>query len=211
MINANVSAPTIGSRGIYTLLPPYNTLTTPGEEYTCQGLRLLTDMVSDGLDPMTTVYVSHALTKVEYDLALTNGVYIVSLQGSSGQHILVPANYISGQPVTDGIKYAVKIIGLSLGPLAIDRDLSNLSTTLSNIVHDQLGVVPEVRVVQVSKVTLVPPADHVIIEGARVVLTTATPSDRVVAIKSKTTLDQALIKIQQLEAYIIANRLKLGI
>lgn len=211
MPNINSTAPSIGSRGLFTLMAPYDSLTTPGEEYTCQGLRTLRDIISSGIDALNTVYVAHTLTDVEYNDGLLRGVLIVSLQGSSGQLIQVPANYIASLPITDGIRYAAKIIGLSLGPLPLDRDLSLLSTTLANVVKDQLGVIPEVRVVQTSKVVVVPVPNHRAIDRARLNNAVAAPSDKLKLVQHQTTLDQALAKIQVLEAYIMANRTKLGI
>lgn len=211
MPNINVNAPQIGTKGIYTLLPPYNAILNPNEEYTCQSLRTLTEMSNSGTDPAKSIYLDHALTDVEYKDGLTRGVLIVSLLGSSGQWVNVPANYIAGAPVTDGVPYVVKIIGLSLGPMAVNRDLSNLSTSLSNVVKDQLGIEPEVKIVQVSKTTLVPLLNHNAIETARGLNKVLAPSDKAKVMTVTTTLDQALLKIQALEAYIMANRVKLGI
>lgn len=211
MPDININAPKIGAKGIYTLLPPYSDILSPNEEYVCQSLRTLTEMSNSGVNAAKLIYLDHALTEVEYKDGLARGVLIVSMLGTSGQWINVPANYIAGAPITDGVPYVVKIIGLSLGPVAVDRDLSNLSASLSNVVKDQLGLEPEVKIVQVSKITLVPLLNHKTIETARGLNKILAPSDKAKVMTVTTTLDQALLKIQALEAYIMANRTKLGI
>lgn len=197
--------PTIGSSGYFELRAPYDQAVLPDERYTCQAVRKLSDYLANNEDPKTDIYDANGIDEAEYDLDVEADMYIVSLQGETGQWVYVPARYLVKYPIVNGIPYRSMMIGVSLPPLPADRDLSFLTTDMGNLVRDTLGVDVQIDLMETSMVILVSKDRHDLEQAQRDLVTTGRLTDRARYISTQTQLDQALLKIQQLEAYIMAN------
>lgn len=194
--------PTIGMKGVYSLKAPFDQLLIAQAEYTCRAVRQLNDFVLNQEDPLTTIYLANGLTEVDYQLDLSEDMVIVSLQAGVGQWIIVPGRYVLGYPDTGGVPYHGVLLGVNIGAMPVNADLSVLESSISNLVYDQIGLRPHISPVQISNVTLVPYEDHTALLTARQARVTMQLSDsgRVAALQQQ--LDSALTRIQVLEKYI---------
>ncbi len=203
--------PAIGSVGTYTLLAPFNTMILPDDEYTCTAIRNISDYISNADDAYTTVYADNGLTQTDYQNDLAANMPIVSLQSSVGHWMYVPARFIVTFPITNGVPYCNKIIGVNIGAVPVNMDLTFLIASISNVVADNLGITPEIKQVVTSKTSSIPVTEDAAIQTARKGRITASLTDTGKLLNMTNNYNTALTKIAALEAYILANKTVLGI
>lgn len=194
--------PAIGSLGFYNLIEPFNHPNLGVEQYSCQSVRTINDLIANQLDPFALYYEPKGLTEDDYKYGLENNVPIIGLQSSKGHWIFVPANYLLSYPNPNGVPYHVLMLGVSLGAVPVDKDFSGLHTSIKNLIHDKIGIIPEIKEVQISEVSLIPSETHDAIETARAALAVNNLSDSARVENLTGQLNTALLKIQELETYI---------
>ena len=194
--------PALGSTGIYTFSAPFDTILPVSEKYTCQSVRSITELIASGVDVYANYYLSNSLTQGDYDAAVVNNTYIISLQSSIGVWAFVPANFIGTPRSVNGVGYNVVALGVSLGAIRVESDLSAIKTAISNLVRDNYGVTPIVKEIQVSKVKYITNENDLIINNARTALINNMSTDRAKLLVLQNNLDAALLKISGLETYI---------
>lgn len=197
--------PTVGSEGYYTVLPPFDTILVPNILYTCQAVRRLNDYLANNENPKEKIYTRYGLGDNVYTDDLKNDMFIVSLQAGVGQWIYIPARYILGYPVSNGVKYHDVMLGVNLGSIPVDLDLSVVKTAVSNAVHDTLGITPTIADVEISKTIIVTHEQHKSIMDVRLGHMTLYLSDRAKVDKGQTDIESLQYKITQLEEYIKTN------
>lgn len=195
----------IGTTGIFNLKPSFASLLTPRTIYTCQSVRKLSEIIASGVDPYLEYYQPAGVSASNYDTDRADDVTILSLVSSTGQWVYVPDSYVLSYPETNGVTYIAVMLGISLGALPANRDLSALKTIITNIVRDTIGVDSVVQEIAVSAPSIVPYADSLIIEAARTTLISIVKSDRALLNKANIDLATAQAKVLALENYIKAN------
>lgn len=196
--------PTVGSSGAYELRSPLDTLVTPGERYTCQAVRRISDYLANNEAVKEDVYTAHGIA-AEFDADADTDAYIVSLQSAKGHWLYVPARYIVTYPITNGIPYRTLAIGISLPSLPVTQDLSYLTVELENLISDTLGVIPVIKQVETSRVVLVDKDRHDTVQMDRTALSANRLTDRSRYMSLIQEHQAALQKIVELEAYIKAH------
>lgn len=204
---ANLIIPTIGESGYYTLKPPFDASMIPNTVYTCQGIRRIGEYLAYNEDVFTDVYVKNGLTEADFQKDQASNMYIVSLQSETGQWIYVPASYIESYPIMNGVKYQNFMLGVSLGALPVNLDLTAIQGLVSNVIYQNLGITPKIVLTALSKPVLVDTAQHETIQNARLVRATQKLTDYGRWQQTVTQLQQAVEQIQQLEAFIKKNYL----
>jgi hypothetical protein len=204
----NMILPTVGSSGYFELRTPFDQVILPNERYTCQAIRKLSDYLANNEDPKVEIYDANTISEAEYDQDVQDDMYIVSLQGETGQWVYVPARYVVKYPIVNGIPYRSMMVGVSLPPLPADKDLSYLSTDITNLIKDSLGVDVQIDLMETSMVILVDKARHDLEQAQRDALANGRTTDRSRYVSTQAQLDEALFKIQQLEGYIVANHIQ---
>lgn len=194
--------PVIGSKGFFNLLPPFDTATLNKVEYTCQAIRRISDYVANNEDPKTDIYTANNISEDIYKEDLANDAYIVSLQSRSGHWLYVPYRFIQSYPSANGIGYVAKMIGVSIPPVPIDQDLSNVVSTLTDVASSLLGVNVATRVVEISKVSYVTQDIHVTKQTERAIAAAGTHTlyAQVQSLTSENSVLRA--KVAELENYI---------
>ncbi len=197
----DVILPTIGSSGTYTLRVPLDTVITPGERYTCQAIRRISDYLANNEAIKEDVYVKLGIDN-EYDIDASADAYILSLQSAKGHWLYVPAHYLVTYPITNGIPYRTVAIGVSLPSIPVTQDLTYLEIEIQNIISDTLGVVPVIKQVETSRVVLVDKDIHDTLQMDRDALSANRLTDRTRYMSLLQEHQIALDKIQALEQYI---------
>lgn len=199
---SNLVIPTIGDSGFYTLKAPFDTLMATDTVYTCQAIRRIGDYLAYNEDVYTDVYVANGLSESDFEADQRLNMYIVSLQSEAGQWLYVPASFIISYPVSNGVQYQNFMIGVSLGALPVDTDLSPIQTLIKNVVFQNFGVTPKTNVVQLSKPVLVGSLKHEAIKTARLQRAVEKKTDFARWQEAVRDLTEAQEKIQILENYI---------
>lgn len=166
--------PDIGATGLYQLAAPFAALLIPNAMYTCRAIKRFSEVSSLGVDPFETYYEPHGLTEAKYKADDKEAACIVSLQAGSGNWIYVPSTYIQAFPSTNGVKYNVTILGVSLGGIPDNLNLTPLQTLISDTVYGSLGIRPSFKTVVVSDPAMVNNEDHLKLEEARLANITIT-------------------------------------
>lgn len=197
--------PTIGATGFWQLSAPFDSLMAQDEMYTCQAIRRLGDYIAFNEDPLTNIYTFYGLTEDDFNADQAANMYIVSLQSEKGQWLYVPARYLLGYPIMNGVQYKTMMLGVGLGALPVDMDLSAIQTLISNVVYENLGITPKMSPVALSKALLVSRENHDRIETARLARASQKKTDYSRYRETLQQLNQANAKIQALEAFIKAK------
>lgn len=194
--------PTVGSKGSFKLLPPFDVIVIEGELYTCQAVRSINDYLANNEDPYTDIYLKYQLTQSDFDTDVQANMHIVSLQSDKGHWVHAPAKYILTYPLVNGVPYRSFVLTASLPAFPTGRDLTFLNTEITNLCRDTLGVTPVVRLVESSRVVLVSTDKHDTITTTRTAVTNGRSTDRARYIELEQRHTQALAKIAALEEYI---------
>jgi len=202
---AELILPTIGSSGYYELRAPFDTIIIPYERYTCQAIRKISEYLANNENPKTLIYDKYQLTEDDYTSDAEQNMSIVSLQSAKGHWLYVPARYIVTYPITNGIPYRSIMIGVSLPSIPAEKDLSNLETDIGNLIVDTLGVTPAIRLVETSRVVLIPKDKHDITQSTRDATANGRLTDRSRYMSLLLEHQAALDKITALETYIKDN------
>lgn len=198
--------PAIGSIGLFTLLDPFQNDLHANAQYTCVSVRRLADFAQLGVDPKALYYDPKGIdVSIWTRDSLAGDVCIVSLQATSGDYVRVPTSFIAGAPAIGGVPYTALVLGISLGAVPDALDLSNLYTSVENLVKDVMGVTAQVKSVAVSETQLLSQADASALEAARTALITSTLTDSAKLLAAQQALSEANDKITVYEAYIAAN------
>lgn len=159
--------PTVGARGFYSLKAPYDSKIAQNEAYTCQAVRRIGDFLALNEDPLNNVYLYNGLTEEDFNNDQKENIFIVSLQSDRGQWLYVPVSYINAYPIMNGIPYQTMMLGVSLGAIPADLDLTAIQAMVSDLIFENMGIHPQISPVVTSKQKLVARNDHETIETAR--------------------------------------------
>lgn len=195
--------PVIGSKGSYTFISPFNRYSNNGEIYTCQAIRTIGDYIIENNDPLNNIYLAENLTEDDYNQDKANNINIITLQRSDSSWLRIPSRFISAYPIMNGIEYHQVALGVSLGMLPINYDLSTLETFISNVVYGVLGIIPQFSQVELSNPVLVTIEKDQQLSTARAANITFKLNDNLLLQKTQAELDDSLTKIKFLEKYIL--------
>lgn len=132
--------PSIGVRGYYEFNAPFNTITSNSQALTCTSLRTIKDINLVITNAYDTIYGSYGLDKSVYDSDLSSNIIIASFMADDNNYYYIPTEYITKAVDTNGYLYKNNTISFDLGILREDIDLTALTTLLSGVIKDYLGV-----------------------------------------------------------------------
>lgn len=194
--------PPVGTRGLYRLLAPFDTLLLPNVAYRCAAVRSLSEIVAAGGNPEADYYTPAGLTTEKYLADAGEGVCIVSLQTSANNTVHVPSSHIASYPNLGGVPYSALVLAISLGAVPDSLDLTYIKSKIADTVRENLGIDSTVKTVVVSHPTLLTDVEHTTIEAARRARVGTVVTDYSRYIEAAAQRDSAYQKISELEAYI---------
>lgn len=197
--------PTIGASGYFDVQPPFDLLMAKGQIYTCQGIRKISDYLANSEDPKKVIYDKYGITTAHWIDDAAANMSIVSLQSDKGHWLYIPAKFINTYPLTNGIAYRSVMIGAALPPIPVTQDLTDLETSISNLIIDALGITPVVKLVETSAAVAVTDTKHIETQTARNAIATGRNTDYSRYANLLIQHQIALDKIQELESYILLN------
>jgi len=154
--------PPIGTKGVFSFKAPFDTVDKIGatEELTVTAVRSLIELVNSDEKPYDTIYTPIGLTITEYKEDLDTNVPIIVLIKTNGDHFYVPADRIKSLPDISGYRYRKVMIGMNLGSLPMDYDLTLLKANLESSVKESTGIVTVATAIPMSAITYVTAAEH---------------------------------------------------
>lgn len=165
---ANFIEPKVGSKGVYTFKPPYDSLTNNQTELECMAVRKLTNALASGENVFAKYYKPYKLTQADYEVDLLQDITLVDLQSALGSWVYVPNSYIASYPDSSGVRYRVMALAVELGAIPDTLVLDPIIDDIRALLHSRLGVIPTIQPVAVSQPALVSYSDHERLETARI-------------------------------------------
>ena len=132
--------PAIGTKGVFTFAPPFDTKINNALEYTVSSMELLSSIYNDGRKPFDTIYKMATMTEEDYAEDIKDNVFIVAFTSSGCETFYVPSDRIKSSRRTDGYTFVGKALAISLGNVPLDLDLSALKSILTDTVYDAIGI-----------------------------------------------------------------------
>ena len=199
--------PQIGTTGLYSLLPPFNTQLVADTLYSCIAVRKLSDILAAGGDPFAEFYEPHDIDASKYEADVAMDVCIVSLQAGSHVVLRVPSSYITGLPNIGGVPYLTMALGISLGSIPNKLDLTYIKSKIRDDVAEYMGVESEIHEMAISLPILLSNEQAQIVETARQAKIGTVVTDWSKYLAEKALRESAEQRIQELEAFIKANHI----
>lgn len=197
--------PSLGMKGFYELNAPLDVLISPNESFVCKSLRKLSDYLHNNENPKEIIYAKYGLTDLDYENDLKEDITIASLQNDIGHWINVPVRYFTKYPDLSGVNYKSYAIGISLPSFPITTNFDSLISSISVLISDMLGVVPEIRLIETSREITVSDTTHQLTTTERRARIVNSSSYRVKYLTTLSSLAETQSKLQALEQHIINN------
>lgn len=194
--------PSIGVKGLYHLLSPFDTALLPNVPYECTAIRSMSELVASGIDPQATYYTPAGLTTAIYLSDTAAQVRIITLQSDSGIPVYVPSTYLNTFPDIGGVPYTTLVLAINIGAIPDYLNLAYLKSKIAATVLENLGIVSEVKTVVVSQPTILSQATHATVEAAREAIVGVVSTDYARYLAAAAQRDSALKKIVELETYV---------
>jgi hypothetical protein len=194
--------PPLGATGLYRLKAPFDSALLEGVAYTCESVRSIQDITSDGIDVYAAYYQPYQLSQDDYNADVSNGARIVTLVASIGNKVNVPSTYIQGLPDINGVPYLGMMVALDLAVLPTNIDLTQLKQRLESTVMEVLGVATTMNTVVTTYPFLKTQNEHIIIEGTRQMNITETQTDYAKYVAARDLAASLQQKVTLLEQYI---------
>ena len=166
--------PGLYSTGKYTVRSPR--LIDADTIYTCIAIRSFDDVYQKGEDVYETYYEPYGIVNgvsvdgrpFDFELETANNPNIITLQNKFGALYYVPDTFITSYPNQTDVIYSQRILSVTLGPLPIDLDISNITAEIADLVTDKLGIAnPIVRENSVPVLTNPSYEEHLSMERSR--------------------------------------------
>ena len=207
-MSQNPILPYINTAGTWVLKAPYDTLLSKQERYTCISVTKLEKLVSMGDEPYDDYYEPKSIPQDTYQNDLISQVCIITVRDEAGQLYSFPSSYLVSFPSGNGVEYGVLGLAVTIGPLPIDTNLTELKQRVKDLVKDTVGVEGDVVSLLLSNPEIVSFASHESMKASRklnIRECNTTPA-QVKALESE--LRAARNKIQTLEAALIKLKKK---
>lgn len=196
--------PKIGTRGIYTLLPPFATKLLDKTAYTCIAVRRLADIVAAGGDPKAQYYTPNSLSDDQYAADAAANVCIITLQAGSLSTEYIPSSFIAGFPDIGGVPYTRLLLAADLGALPNSLDLNYTLQRVQDVILENLGVTATVQPVAASVTSNLSDTEHTALTAARQNAITNVGTDYARLLDTQQQLAFALSRVSELEAFIVS-------
>ena len=192
----------VGQEGRWELLSPFNNILKTDIKYKCTAIAKIKSYLSEGIDVYSDIYRKYNIPYDVYQEDLSADSAIILLQNDLGDLLKIPENYFKDVPIVEGVLYAVKVLGFSLGPLPKDIDLTYATQKCKDVLLDTLGVNSTPKVIIVSTDKLMSYEEDTIATAAREILIKQSNTEKSKIIELENRLATANTKIAALEEYI---------
>lgn len=128
----------VGDDTAFNFLPPYDALLSNKTYYVVVSVSLLQSLVDKGLNPKENIYKLNGIES-DYDSDISANIHIAEL--SLGSKVFyVPLNKIVSKNNVPQIAYSERVIGIKLGFIPHDEDLSVILSDLNLFIKNRLGI-----------------------------------------------------------------------
>lgn len=199
--------PSVGTKGIYVLKPPFDALMKPNTLYTLDADRTFSEIETFGQNIFTVYYNPFRLTEQDVARDRAAGERIITLMNPDNPPIYVPTSYVDRYPDLNYRPYNQYVAVLSFGPMADDTLFEPVIQGLKNTTSEFLGVEPEVHIAFMPLSDAITPEQHANLEATRQAAISNRETDYARLYAAKATIAQQEQRIAILEKIVIDNGL----
>lgn len=134
----DISQIEVGDRTAFNFLPPYDSILSNKTIYRVESLSTLSSLVEKGIDPKENIYVLYDIMS-DYETDIVNDIVIVELSLSS-KMFYIPLNKIVNKNNEPQVAYSERMIGIKLGFIPDDEDISSLISDIDLLIKARLGI-----------------------------------------------------------------------
>lgn len=134
----DISQIEVGDRTAFNFLPPYDSILSNKTIYRVESLSTLSSLVEKGIDPKENIYTLYDIMD-DYETDIVNDIVIVELSLSS-KMFYIPLNKIIDKNNEPQVAYSERMIGIKLGFIPDDEDISSLISDIDLLVKARLGI-----------------------------------------------------------------------
>lgn len=134
----DISQIEVGDRTAFNFLPPYDNILSNKTIYRVESLSTLSSLVEKGIDPKENIYALYDIMS-DYESDLVNDIVIVELSLSS-KMFYIPLNKIVDKNNEPQVAYSERMIGVKLGFIPDDEDISSLISDIDLLIKARLGI-----------------------------------------------------------------------
>lgn len=134
----DISQIEVGDRTAFNFLPPYDSILSNKTIYRVESLSTLSSLVEKGIDPKENIYALYDIMD-DYETDIVNDIVIVELSLSS-KMFYIPLNKIVDKNNEPQVAYSERMIGIKLGFIPDDEDISSLISDIDLLIKARLGI-----------------------------------------------------------------------
>ena len=134
----DISQIEVGDRTAFNYLPPYDNIQSNKTIYRVESLSTLSSLVEKGIDPKENIYALYDIMS-DYESDLVNDIVIVEVSLSS-KMFYIPLNKIVDKNNEPQVAYSERMIGIKLGFIPDDEDISSLISDIDLLIKARLGI-----------------------------------------------------------------------
>lgn len=184
--------PSIRSTGLWAVRTPW--VISETSVYVCHAIRSFNDLAKLGVDPYKAYYEPMGLNTAEYNDDVAAQANIITLlmltptdnEVANGRNVIyIPDTYITKLPNQNLFAYSHIVLSASLGPLPDYVGLELAMENIQNVVSEITGKAVVVALNRAPTTNAVTPAQHDILEAARLaaIITHESNAQRVVKLE----------------------------
>jgi hypothetical protein len=167
------------------------------------GINNLRSLIESELrDPYTDTYTPLGISSQDYRRDVLNDVplYVFAYVSTTGRttYVKCPLSYISDYSLVADILYTNRVIVVDLNKLPKALDTTVVFAELSDMIHDRLGVRPQIKEVSVGEMQKITREEYQIRESIRTQLITVRKSNRTMLAEITLKHDQLLSRLNDL-------------
>lgn len=191
--------PTIGTKGKFTFLEPFDSILSSDQEYTVEALRSLSDLTANGEKPYEGIYKTVGISTEDFISDLENDIFIVTFKTTGGENYYIPSNKINSIPITNGVKYQDMLVVANLGAMPVEFNTTLLLSTVAEDIYNTTGIKTDVVIVNNSAINYKSNDEHSKLTSIRENITTTTKSYKTKYLEAMETINVKNKYINELE------------
>lgn len=191
----------VGDEAAFNFLPPYDTLLSNKTYFIVKSVSLLQSLVDKGLNPKENIYELNQAAG-DYDIDIVDNIHIVEMSIGAKDYY-VPINKIVAKNNVPQVAYSERMIGIKLGFIPDDEDLTLVVADINLFIKNRLGIQAKVGDAVVTGKVVIEEPEHLAFSITRNALKTEMGNYMKLYYDLKAVQQQTMTKLQSLElAYL---------
>ena len=126
--------------GSFTVKPPFDSVVYSQVFYRVIAIESIRGLISRSFAVKEEIYDANGIPEEYYLGDLESDVAVLTLQNSAEDNVLIPMSFVLTVPQADGVIYSSIMLGVTLGAMPVNQDLTRVKGMITDLVLSELGV-----------------------------------------------------------------------